>query len=293
MYDLTLLDITKAPLVNRYLSEFPPQISEHTFTNLYAWRKTKPIWLCEIKDTLIFLTRTDVCRSDELVIMGPPAGKLSLAAVFNELGNRAIGGVRITNKNLADLANEAFTIRTDHDNSDYVYKVRDLADLPGRNYAKKRSHVKQCLNSYQCSFERITAHNIDECRDLLNRWCQTRQCALDPDLCGESKANRTTLDHFSDFNLLGGAIRVDGLIQAFSLGERLNQSTAVCHFEKAMPQFTGLSQLINQWFARECLQEFTFVNREQDLGIAGLRQAKESYHPDHLIEKLQVFRTNR
>ena len=83
------------------------------------------------------------------------------------------------------------------------------------------------------------------------------------------------------------------MIQAFALGERLNKSTAVWHFEKALPEINGLSQLVNQWFAKECLAEFEFVNREQDLGIPGLRQAKESYYPDHLVEKMTVFRTTR
>jgi hypothetical protein len=74
-------------------------------------------------------------------------------------------------------------------------------------------------------------------------------------------------------------------MQAITIGERLNDSTAVVHFEKAMPGYDGLYQLINQWFCRYGLTEFEFVNREQDLGIPGLRKAKESYHPHHMVEK--------
>jgi hypothetical protein len=287
---LTVLDLSQADLINKYLADFPPQISEHTFTNLFAWSGTRPVWLHEVKDTLIFLIKTDICRDDELLIFGPPAGKLSLAEVFNELGDRVIGGVRLTDQDLTGLKTESFSITTDLDNSDYVYRVRDLADLAGRNYAKKRSHVKHCLSDHDCVFERISEHIIDECRDLLQRWCQSKQCDLDPNLCGEAQALQTTLDHFGDFNLLGGAIRVDGLIQALCIGESLNRTTAVCHFEKALPGINGLSQLINQWFAKECLTEFEFFNREQDLGIPGLRQAKESYHPDYMVEKFKVFR---
>ena len=293
MPKLTALDLSQAPLVNKYLTNFPPQISEHTFTNLFAWSGTRPVWLNEVKHTLIFLIKTDICRDDELLIFGPPVGKLSLAEVFNELGDRVIGGLRLTDKDLAGLETGSFSITTDLDNSDYVYLVSDLADLAGRRYAKKRSHVKHCLNNHDCVFELISEQNIDECRDLLYHWCQARQCDLDPGLCGEAKALQTTLDHFGNFNLLGGAIRVDGRMQAFCIGERLNRTTAVCHFEKAMPEINGLSQLINQWFAKECLTEFEFFNREQDLGIPGLRQAKESYHPDHMVEKFKVFRTTR
>lgn len=290
MNDLQPLNHSKADLINSYLTNFPPKISEHTFTNLFVWSKSRPVWLYETKGTLIFLIRTDICREDELLIFGPPVGKMSLAEVFNELGNKIIGGVRLTGQDLVGLGSKTFLTTPDRDNSDYVYRVKDLADLTGHNYVKKRGHIKHCLNNHDCVFELISERNINECLNLLHRWCQSRQCDLDPGLCGESKAIHMTLDHFNDFNLLGGAIRVDGLIQTFSIGEKLNQTTAVCHFEKAMPEINGLNQLINQWFAQENLKAFEFINREQDLGIPGLRQAKESYHPVHMVEKFKAFR---
>lgn len=293
MKSILPLDISSAPLVNRYLAEFPPLVSEHTFTNLFAWRQTRPVWLSEIDHTLTFLVRTGICRADETMILGPPAGELSLAEVFEKLGSKVIGATRITAGDTGDLPPAEFAISPDRNNSDYVYRVRDLAELRGRKYSKKRSHVKQCLKNHDCSFEYITGHNIEECRQLQERWCQSKECDLSPGLCGESRALTTTIDLYADFKLLGGAVRIDGVIQAFALGERLNKSTAVWHFEKALPEINGLSQLINQWFARECLAEFAFVNREQDLGIPGLRQAKESYYPDHLVEKMTVFRTPR
>ena len=99
------------------------------------------------------------------------------------------------------------------------------------------------------------------------------------------RALREGLDHFEDFGLICGAVRVEGRIEAFSFGEALNENTAVVHFEKAMSGFPGLYQVINHWFCRYGLVEFEFVNREQDLGVPGLRQAKQSYHPHHMVEK--------
>ena len=290
MESIIPLDISSVSLVNRYLSDFPPKISELTFTNLFAWRQTRPVWLYEFDNTLTFLVKTDICRNDEMLILGSPTGGLSLAQVFDKLGKKIIGAIGVPGDDTKDLPLETFTLNQDRDNFDYIYRQEDLAELKGRKYSKKRSHVKQCLNKYDCSFEYINGQNIDECRELMTRWCNSRECDLDPGLCGESRAITTAIDLFSDFKLMGGAVRVDGLIQAFAIGERLNRSTAVWHFEKALPGIEGLSQLINQWFARECLAEFTYVNREQDLGIPGLRQAKESYHPDHLVEKMTIFR---
>ena len=88
--------------------------------------------------------------------------------------------------------------------------------------------------------------------------------------------------------MIGGAVVVDGRIEAFAIGERLNPATAVVHFEKANPEMRGMYQLINQWFVRNELSDYMYVNREQDLGIEGLRKAKESYHPHHMVRKFTV-----
>jgi hypothetical protein len=120
---------------------------------------------------------------------------------------------------------------------------------------------------------------------MQDRWCQARKCGKNPGLCKEYVAIRDAFVHYQDLQFLGGVIRINGEIQAYALGEELNPDTAVCHFEKAMPDVQGLGQLINQWFAKYALGGFQFVNREQDLGIPGLRQAKESYHPHHMVHK--------
>jgi len=123
---------------------------------------------------------------------------------------------------------------------------------------------------------------------MQKRWCQIRECVHDPGLCSENIAIAEMFARYEEYDLIGGAIRVDGEIQAYSVGERLNPATAVCHFEKALPGIPGLAQLINHWFAKFSLNAFEYINREQDLGIAGLRQAKESYYPHHLVKKYTV-----
>ena len=90
--------------------------------------------------------------------------------------------------------------------------------------------------------------------------------------------------------LIGCAIIIDGGIEAFSIGERLNQETANIHFEKANSAIDGLYQLVNQWFCQRELMDYKYVNREQDLGIPGLRKAKQSYHPSHMVNKYTVTR---
>jgi uncharacterized protein len=283
--NLRLLSLDDRILISDYLRQFPPEISELTFTNLYAWRHTRPIWIDTLKDSLIFFVETKT----GLVIFGHPVGPVSIAEVLSEYGNRISGIDRYPKKKLAEsVLLPGAMITDDRDNADYVYRREALATLAGRNFTKKRNHINQCLATYNCRYEIITAETVPECLVMQERWCAARDCKAEPGLCGEYQAIEETLHHYMEFGLTGGAIRIEGNIEAFTVGEAFNSSTAVCHFEKAMPQFHGLGQLINQWFAENNLADFVYINREQDLGIPGLRRAKETYFPDYLVEKVRV-----
>ena len=148
--------------------------------------------------------------------------------------------------------------------------------------------MEQCLATHECICEAISPDNLQEVADMQERWCAERNCKQDPHLCDEYRAIREVLDNFWALSAFGAAIRADGTIQAYTIGEALNPSTAVIHFEKAMSSITGLYQFVNQAFCRNYLKRFEYVNREQDLGIPGLRKAKMSYHPDRMVEKYTV-----
>jgi uncharacterized protein len=283
--NLHLLSLDDRLFVAEFLRRFPPDISEQTFTNLYAWRRTRPIWIDTFRESLLFFAETKM----GLVLFGSPAGPVSLSEVFSEYGDKITGAERFPKEKLKDaVLPPGASIVEDRDNADYVYRQAALAALPGRNFSKKRNHINQCLAEYNCQYEIITAETVSECLVMQDRWCAARDCKSEPGLCGEYQAIEETLQHYTEFGLTGGVVRIDGTIEAFSVGEALDSSTAVCHFEKAMSQFHGLSQLINQWFAKNNLAAFTYVNREQDLGISGLRKAKETYFPDHLVEKVRI-----
>jgi hypothetical protein len=280
------LELQDFPLVKAYFRRYPPQVSELTFTNLFVWRTSRPIFVADKEDTCMLLAD---CREDGCWVFGPPMGKLSSLAAVRSLGMEIKGFTRIPEDTTKTLRDEGLSIIPDRDNADYVYRVSDLANLAGAKYHKKRNLVKQCLEKYQCQYEEITLKNVSECIEMQDQWCTVRECGREPGLCHEYNAIRDTFTYFELFNLIGGAIRVNGIIEAYALGEELAPNTAVCHFEKAMPDIQGLSQLINQWFSLRSLRGFEFVNREQDLGIPGLRQAKESYYPHHMVEKFTAI----
>lgn len=288
MINIQSLTLEDRPLISKYFREYPPEISEFTFTNLFAWRKSRPISWTELNSSLLFFTNDTNEKTPNNLLFGPPVGKTSLQNIIRPLIDQITGMVRLPSSSINSIESSTFQPKPDPNNADYVYLISDLANLKGRSYAKKRNHVKQCLQNYHCEYEPITSVNISECKAMQDSWCQSRNCTIKPGLCGEYEAIKETFNHYEEFDLIGGAIRLHGEIKAFAIGEQLNQTTAVCHFEKAMPGFQGLAQLINQWFAKHSLQQFKFINREQDLGIPGLRQSKESYHPHHMVEKFTI-----
>jgi hypothetical protein len=107
-------------------------------------------------------------------------------------------------------------------------------------------------------------------------------------LANESVAIKEAFTHFDDLGVKGGAILIDGKLEAFTLGEPLNRETVVIHIEKANPAYEGLYPMIHQAFLEQEWSEYTYVNREQDLGEEGLRKAKESYFPHHMVHKYKV-----
>ncbi len=120
--------------------------------------------------------------------------------------------------------------------------------------------------------------------EVAEKWCKIRRCEDDMNLLSESEAVRESLVNFPVLKIDGGVILIDGKVEAFTLGELLNDQTAVVHIEKANPENPGLYAMINQQFCENRWRDLLYINREQDLGEPGLRKAKLSYYPDHFVE---------
>ena len=293
MYDLPeflesrKLTFEDKTLLEALFKEMQPQISELTFTNLYAWNEAEPVQLSRHNETALLQRRR--IRDGKNVLLPPLTNEpiptvletLRKAAAENGSGLLLYG---IDSKQAGQLS-ARYRVEPDRDNWDYVYLSSDLADLPGDKYHSKRNFITRCLADHKCEYAKLDASVVNDCLQLQTEWCNLRQCASEPSLEAENKAIKAIFERYPRLNVFGGAVYVDGKLEAFTLAEPLNNDTAVIHFEKANPQITGLYQLINQWFCQNTLRTFTYVNREQDLGILGLRKAKLSYRPHHMIEK--------
>ncbi|HDM75292.1 MAG TPA: DUF2156 domain-containing protein [Deltaproteobacteria bacterium] len=125
---------------------------------------------------------------------------------------------------------------------------------------------------------------MEACLEVAEKWCKIRRCEDDMNLLSESEAVRESLVHFPVLKIDGGVTLIDGKVEAFTLGELLNEQRAVVHIEKANSENPGLYAMINQQFCENRWRDLLYINREQDLGEPGLRKAKLSYYPDHLVE---------
>jgi len=119
----------------------------------------------------------------------------------------------------------------------------------------------------------------------MDEWCLLKDCQHKDGLAKEREAIKHMLENFEYLNIRSGIIEVDSKIIAVSLGEALNSETFVVHIEKANSNFTGIYQTINQMFCNNEAAGYKYINREQDLGVPGLRKAKESYHPYKMVKK--------
>jgi len=167
---------------------------------------------------------------------------------------------------------------------DYVYLARDLAELPGKKYLTLRHQLNKFQKTCQPVVEMIGEDNIGEVADFLELWCDWKDCDSDAVLAGEKVAVDYALSHFSELGLSGLAIRGKGRIGAISLFEGLNSDTALVHFEKGLPDCKGIYRAVNAETARMLAGDFTYINRESDMGVAGIREAKMRYHPHHMVE---------
>jgi uncharacterized protein len=287
--EFRLLTLAEKPLVDAALGKYPPEISELTFTNLFCLMAKRQVLVAEHEGGLVFLA-----KEGERSFFLPPVCMCDVKDAARAMFEHAQAAgfepaiERVPEPMAMDLAQAGFKVEEDRANWDYVYRVPDLALLEGRHFDGKRNFIRQALASHRCEYRRITAGNVSDCLALETSWCNLRHCELDPGLEAEQRAIAVCFENWERFSLIGGAVVVDGRIQAFAIGERLNPTTAVVHFEKANPELRGMYQLINHWFSQNELSEFAYVNREQDLGIEGLRKAKESYHPHRMVRKFTI-----
>jgi hypothetical protein len=262
--------------------------SGEVFTTMVSWGDYAEYRYASLDGALIILSKT----KDEL-ILHPPSGKfdrdlLKKVVAFAGKEHAVFGFIKQSEKKLLSDFFPSLHCIEDRDYFDYVYRTADLAELLGAKYAKIRNRWNKFKKNVTYSIEDISEKNMDEVGDFLKRWCLWKDCGSDPLLESERKAIMFSMVHFIELGLSGVALRIQDTIEAIAVFEKMNVDTAVVHFEKGSPYYDGIYKAINRETAQRLSSVVPFIDREEDLGVAGLRQAKLSYHPHHFVEVFHV-----
>ncbi|MBQ9066310.1 MAG: DUF2156 domain-containing protein [Clostridia bacterium] len=178
-----------------------------------------------------------------------------------------------------------FRFAEDRNNEDYLYRVSDLASLTGKKYHGKRNHCSYFEKNHDWVYEPMTPESALECLPFSDSWLQENADKAEEGADLERDAIERALTHFGELEFSGGILRAEGRIVAYTFGEPINDKVFDTHIEKADASVRGAYPMINREFARHTIARYEIVNREEDMGIPGLRKAKESYHPVELLKK--------
>jgi len=262
-----------------------------SFTTLFTW-KDYGKYRYTVYDGEIIIKLTD----NEETFLLPQMTEESLKKTVDFLTESGKVNIKGATKEQTELIKklygDRFKIIHKRDGDNYYYLVENLISLAGKKLHSKRNFVNRFKNQYNYAYEPITEATVKECIDVAKEWCERKNCGKNGSMEKEISACELALLNMKELSLKGGAIRIDGKIAAFTLGEHFNDETVIIHFEKADTQFEGIYQAINNEFSKNEWSHLKYVNREEDMGIEGLRKAKLSYCPEFLLECYDINDNN-
>ena len=297
MIDFQKLDLSQREQYNKILFSCPPRGCEYSFANQSLWGLQKVAFL---HGCVAFFSHF-YGRS----VYPYPIGSGDRRAVIEDilqdakergLPCRIVGMTEDDRAELEEWFPDKFLIKATRDNCDYIYATEDLADLKGRKYQKKRNHANRFRAEHpDYTVVPLTACNMPLAQHMINDWYVSRFKA-DPE--GDYMLENIALAKACRcYNALGmdGILLMEGeRVLAVTMGSRLSHDTFDIHFEKAREDVDGAYNAVNAEFARYLRLKYPdvlFFNREDDIGLEGLRKAKLSYHPDHMVEKHRAYLT--
>jgi len=287
------LELKDRDVFQAFFSEYKPEISELTFTNLFIWRSHYKFQWSLYKDWLLIVSLEGEYGTYAMEAIGPSprdeVTRLVLEWMKEEKKENNPRIERADERIISEIEDmKGISIVPTRDHFDYVYLRDDLVKLAGNKYRSKRNHINQLLRTYAYRYEELAPDHIEDCVELQEKWCILRRCEEDLDLLGEWDAVKEILKCYDSLEVQGSVITIENKVVAFTIGQMLNENTAVVHIEKADPEIPGLYPVINQQFCENKWHNVRYINREQDLGIPGLREAKLSYYPDHMVKKFCI-----
>lgn len=290
------IEIDCKNILDKYFDLVDYEACEYCFTTLYMWK--------DLYNTKYYVEDDFAIVAGEYENKGfiilPLAKKENMNKAFDfiiknfESQNKQIH-LKAINKEVVEYLQSVYGDRFEYieerNNFDYIYDGESLRTLAGRKNQKKRNHLNSFVKEYgdRVEYKKLEEVDFDECINLLKEWSKDKEESIELD--SEFKAIKRIFKNYKKLKdtLKISGIYIDSKLEAFSIGEMLNDNMAVIHVEKANADIRGLYPYINQQFLLNEFSDVEFVNREEDLGIEGLRKAKLSYHPVKFAEKYTVI----
>lgn len=286
--DFCPVEMKNGAFIREIFSQFPQIHSENNFTTMIAWQDYSHNSYAYVGGSLFISAVINENR-----IFHAPVGPRD-PELLRDLLRLATetGGDRpfyIFDRPSRDWILHEFPglpLHTDRDFFDYIYLTGDLARLPGKRYLGIRKHIHRFSRKCPFTVETVSSGNMPEIKEFLEKWCEWKHCEENEVLAHEKDAVLFCISHFAELGLEGLIVRVDKKISALSVFEGMSDDMALIHFEKGLPDCEGNYKAVNQETARylEEHKGYAFINRESDLGVPGLREAKLRYYPNHFAE---------
>ncbi len=295
--DFASLTLDTLPIYTPYWSATPTPCADMTFTNLWGWAEN--YGLQYVEQYGLFWVKQTQYHDEPVNLLWGPLGDWKQADWETILAQTPAG--TIWERVPLDLCmflteHHASRVRMEETRGqwEYQYSVEALAFLRGRKLHKKRNHVNMFIKEYGEDYRPLCPETINEVLQLQDCWCKWRECEKSLALQAENNAVLRVLEHWNELpGLIGGVLYAEKSMAAFCVGETLNanpeQRSVVVHFEKALPNFRGIYQAMNNLFAKHACQDYVLINREQDADEEGLKQAKESYMPSSFVIKNRLY----
>lgn len=299
------IELTDMDVFQKAFDNIRSQASEMTFSNMFMWRRSYNTRFQIIHNMLCMVSNA---KSYVPFAFCPiPLGEFQpedfinavseIKKYFDEQGWKLFFG-RVEER-MVDLFKKyldaKITVKKDEASSDYIYRTEALATLSGKKLSSKRNHINRFFREYvDFEYVEISREYVDECKSIFEAWCEKNEandaCDCDDPANCEKWACFQLLDNWDRFSGLKGAlIQVNGRFEAFTIGEMLNDDTAVIHIEKGNVDIHGIYTLINREFIQRSCAHTKYINREEDMGKEGLRKAKMSYKPTGRVYKFNIY----
>lgn len=262
--------------------------SESAFGTSYFWSETFGLKVCFRENFVLKKItsnfRYEFPRGDLKDIQGLKEAVLLLKSDSSEFGKLEIQNmIESEVKTLQKILPEKFSYREDRNNFEYIYSIESLANLSGKKYHSKRNHISKFNKLYNWKYN--SDLKSEKCLEFFQKWFSYNTSEEKDSKKGEYLAIKKAIDNFSFLNLSVGTIELDGEIIACTIGEKLSDDMLIVHFEKAFSEYEGAYSVINNEFCKNQIGKYKLVNREEDMGIPGLRKSKLSYKPKFLLKK--------